>query len=401
MSKVILDTKEFASMLSRVSKCSVKGGVDILAELIELRLNNGVLSLRTTDSRNIMILRKSGVEGDDFVATISLDVFEKIVSRTSKEKIELVVDDRAVELRGNGVYNFPLTIEGDEPITFKPLELLDSPDLKKQLKVADIRKVIAVNGGFVGSPFVYANISGFYFSDNAVSTDSIACSYLRKKLFEDEPIMLYPQTLQLVADMTEEDVTFIKKGNSIQFVSATCLVSSVSHSEIDEFPIEGLNNYLNSEFTSNVTISRKAARDILDRVSFFVDMKAEFGATVLDFTEAGITITDRRGKASEVLPYSNPVNFEPYTCFIPAADFMKILDLDGDDNVKLWYGNDDAIRVDSGDITRILALLSDNDFDNGVDFGSDESQEASQLDEAIPDVEFSEVESDNLSDIQW
>lgn len=369
MATVKLNTKEFASMLSKVSKCTVRGGVSIISELVEIRLAAGVLSLRTTDTRNIMILRKSGVAGDDFVATISLDVFEKIVSKTSKEEIELKVDDKSVQLTGNGVYHFPLTIEGDSPVTFEPLKMLEDPEVKKQFKKADFLEAIKYTGDFVGSAYVDPTLSGFYFGQNVITSDLCTCGYLHKKFFDDD-IMFYPTTLALLNEIDDEQVMFLKKGRKIQFVSSTCLIDSIMHSDAENFPAEDFNGYLTEAFDSCVTISKSEATQILERVSFFVDMKSEFGATLLDFKSDGIAISDKGGKAAEVLAIKEPINFVPFTCYIGAPDMLKALNFDGDDEVKLWYANATALRVESGNVTRILALLDPNDLEGAVDFGA-------------------------------
>ena len=396
MAKVTLNTREFASMLNKVSKCTSKGGIALVAQLVEIRLNNGTLSLRTTDTRNIMILRKSGVAGDDFVATISLDVFEKIVSRTSKEEIELVVDDRSVQLKGNGVYNFPLTIEGDEPVTFPRIGMIEDPEVKKQFAVKDFLDAIKNNGDFVGSPFVDPSLSGFYFGDNVVTSDLCTCCYLHRKFF-DTPVMLYPTTLALLNEISDENVIFLKKGRKIQFVSSTCLIDSVVHSDVDNFPVDDFNQYLTEQFGSGVTISKKAAVEILERVSFFVDMKTEYGATIFDFKEDGIVISDRNGKASEVLPFTNPVNFQPFVCHVPAIDLIKVLDIEGDDEIVLWYANPTALRIDVNNVTRILALVDPDDLDSVAEMQVSPSSEAAEVDSA----ESTYSPEDEFADVQW
>lgn len=407
MAKVKLNTKLFSSMLSKVSKCTNKGGIDLLSELVEIKLSAGILSLRTTDTRNIMVLRQPGIEGDDFEATISIDVFEKIVSKTSKEEIELSIDDRSVELRGNGTYHFPLTIEGDEPVTFPPIKVLEDPDVKQQFSLKKFLDVLKYNGPFVGSPFVDPTLSGFYFAeDSVISADTCTCCYLNEK-FLDEPFMLFTSTLSLLSELTDDQVLFVKKGRKIQFVSSTCLIDSSVHTDQEEFPKEDLDKYLDTELTSSIKISKKDAISILERVSLFVDMKTEFGATIFDFTEKGVVISDKGGKASELLPYKDAVNFQPFQCYVAAGDLIKVLDIDGDDEISLRYADPTVLRIDVGKVTRVIALLDPGDLDNADDFVAAMDKESAAAAEDFAEasidepVQSPEVVGDALSDIAW
>lgn len=400
MATVKLNTKEFSAMLSKVSKCTSKGGMALLAELVEIRLAGGVLSLRTTDTRNVMILRKSGVSGDDFVATISIDVFDKIVSKTSKEEIELTVDDKAVHLKGNGSYHFPLIIEGDNPITFEPLSMISDPEVKKQFSKADFLEAIKYTGDFVGSAYVYPTVSGFYFGQNVITSDMCTCCYLHKQFF-DSDVMFYPSTLALLNEVDEDTVMFLKKGRTIQFISSTCLINSTIHSDTENFPVADFGDYLTEEFGSSITISKKEACEILERVSFFVDMKTEFGATLFDFTEEGVNISDRNGKASERLSVKDVVNFVPFTCYVSAMDLLKVLNIEGDDEIRLWYANPTALRIESGNVTRILALLDPEDIETvNFDYSSTTDSQVEANTESANVSSESSMESE-MDSIQW
>lgn len=406
MATVKLNTKEFASMLSKVSKCTVKGGVSIISELVEIRLASGVLSLRTTDTRNIMILRKNGVAGDDFVATIPLEIFEKIVSKTSKEEVTLEVDDKAVHLTGNGTYHFALTIEGDTPVTFEPLKMLEDPEVKIQFKKADFLEALKYTGDFVCSQYVDPTLSGFYFGEHVITTDLCNCAYLHKKFFDND-IMFYPPTLALINEIDDEQVMFLKKGRKIQFISSTCLIDSIMHSDTENFPVEEFNGYLKDDFGSCVTISKSEATQILDRVSFFVDMKSEFGATLLDFKPEGVAISDKGGKAAELLSIKEPVNFSEYTCYVGAQDMIKALSFEGEDDIKLWYANPTALRIESGNITRILALLDPNDLEGAINFEAADAATEAAVDFGadIPEPDAAPVEPTTMESamdtIQW
>lgn len=400
MTTVKLNTKMFASLLSRAAKCSLKNSVDIMAELIEIKLKDGILSLRTTDTRNTLVLRMPNVTGEDFSAVISVTLFEKIVNKTTKEDIELQIDDAAVTLVGNGTYKFPRPIEGTQQIEFASVPLIQNPELRVELKLDDIRKAIKYNGDFVGSAFVDPTISGFYFGDNVVTTDGYNACFLKNKFFDND-VMLYDSTVKLINEFEGDTVVFLKKGSEIQFYNSTALLSSVAHKETDNFPSVELNKYLEDTFESGVTISVKEAQSVLDRVMLFVDGRLGSSAAILSFENNGIVITDKAGSVNEVISYKSPVNFKPYTCKISAPDFNKALSIDVSDDIILRYGNDMSVRMDAGDVTRILALVPDeDDADLEAAFKEESTSVSDDTDIGEAPFEAAPLEG-GLEDIQW
>ena len=406
MTTIKLNTKMFASLLSRAAKCSLKNSVDIMAELIEIKLKEGTLSLRTTDTRNTLVLRMPNVAGEDFSAVISVTLFEKLVNKTSKEEIELIIDDTAVTLVGNGTYKFARPIEGNQHIEFAAIPLISDPDIRVELKLSDIRNAIKYNGDFVGSAFVDPTISGFYFGSNVVTTDGYNACFLKNKLFHED-VMLYDSTVNLLNEFDGDSVVFLKKGSHIQFYNGTALLNSISHKEAENFPNEELNKYLEDTFVSGVTISVKDAQSVLDRVMLFVDGRLGSSAAILSFEANGIVVTDKSGSVNEVIAYKNPVNYKPFTCKVSAPDFNKALSLDVSDDIILRYGNDISVRLDAGDVTRILALVPDED-DADLESAFSESADSSESSTASFDDDFdigdmppAEAPQDSLENIVW
>lgn len=403
MTTIKLNTKLFASLLSRAAKCSLKNSVDILAELIEIKLKDNTLSLRTTDTRNTLVLRMPNVTGEDFSAVISVTLFEKIVNKTTKEEIELRIDDTAVTLVGNGTYKFARPIEGNQHIEFSAIPLISEPEVRVEMKLADIRNAIKYNGDFVGSAFVDPTIAGFYLGDNVVTTDGYNACFFKTKFF-DKDVMLYDSSVRLLNEFDGDTVVFLKKGKHVQFYNGTALLNTVDHQETENFPNSELSQYLEDTFESGVTISVKDAQSVLDRVMLFVDGRLGSNAAILSFEENGITVTDKGGSVNEVISFKNPVNFKPFTCKVSAPDFNKALSLDISDDVILRYGNDMSVRLDAGDVTRILALVPDEDETDLTEAFSEES--AISEDAEIGDIPFDVAEDTSMSqgslaDVEW
>ena len=400
-STVKLKTKEFAEMLSKASKCTLKSSPDVLAGLVEIKLKNGVLSLRTTDTRNKLVLRKSGVEGEDFNTVIPITVFEKIIAKTSKEDIILTVDEKSVEVKGNGTYKFERMMEGDMPVEFQPITLITDPDIKVEFETELLKKIIKYNGGSIGSAFVDPTISGYYIgTDDVMTTDGYNACFYHTHLV-DKPIMLYDTTLALLQDFTDEKVMFLQKDKDIQFYSASGLLTSHVHQYVDEFPAQPLSEFLNGVHPSSVSVSVKEAKEVLERVSLFVDDTD--GTATLSFEDSGIVLTDKGGRVNEVISYKNPKNFKNFLCKISIPGLLNMLDIDVSEEISVNFGNDISIRIDVGDITRVLALSDDDDTDDDIfEPASTQQDDTVSEDTNIGTLEEFEASStDSLADIEW
>lgn len=404
MSSVVkLKTKEFADMLSRASKCTLKSSPDVQAGLVEIKLKNGVLSLRTTDTRNKLVLRKSGIEGADFNTVIGIPVFEKIISKTSKEEIILTIDDVGVEVKGNGTYKFERMMEGDMPVEFEPISLIADPEVKVEFETKLLKDIIKYNGDSIGSAFVDPTISGYYFGDNDVmTTDGYNACFYHNKLF-DTPVMLYDTTMALLGDFEDEKVVFLKKGTEIQFYSASGLLTSHIHQYTDEFPAEPLSAFLDGVHPSSVSVSVKEAKEVLERVFLFVGDNNNDGVATMSFEESGIVLTDKAGRVNEVIAYKNPKNFKPFICKISIPGLLSMVDIDISDEISVNFGNEVSIRIDVGDITRVLALSDDDSASGDTDiFETAQESPSVESDEDIGTLEEFEASSEgSLADIEW
>ena len=396
---VKLNTKEFSSMLSRVSKCSIRGSLDILAECVEIKLDNGVLSVRTTDTRNSLIVRKSGVEGSNFDAVILLGLFGKVVSKTQSEQIELVIDDTCVELNGNGTYKFERQVEGDQPVRFEPISLIDNPEFSVDFSLTDVKDVVKYNGEFVGSPFVDSTVAGYFFGDNAITTDGYNAGFYRKRVFSSpNTLMLYETTFLLLSDFVDDKIKMLKRGDKIQFVSSDALLTTMVHQYSKDFPVSELSEFLQDAYPNMVVISASATKATLERVLLFIDNKSDEGIALMSFDSNGIAINDNRGRVNEFIPYKSAQSAGSFSCRVSVPDLIKMMDVGGDDEIRFSYGNERSVRFDSGELTRILALHNEPDNldvgDGSVDFTGEE--EIGDL-----DVITAEDNPVSMSDIQW
>lgn len=397
MTAVKVKTTDFATMLANVSKCTFKANIGGLVSNLELKLKNNMLSARTSDSLNTFILRMPNIEGEPFNIVIPTSEIFKIVPKITTENVELSVDDSSLTLKGNGTYVFSRLIENDDPVEYEGIPLLKDPEIDIQLDKKEFLVALDNARPFVGSAFIDPSLAGYYFSDKLVTSDSVVACFYKKRLFDND-IEFYQSTLDLLSYVEGDSIRFLKKGNNIQLVGSTFMISSTIHDKQDSFPLKELNAYLGEKFDSSVTVSVNAIKNTLDRVNVFAGSAlSEEGIVVaiVSFTDDGALITDTRGRVSEIIPYSGKNNFKNFSCYVSIEDFSKVVDIAESPEVSILYNenNPNAIRVDSQCTTRVLGLLDMSE-------SSDNLEEEFEIEETIDDVNDSVV-VDNLEDIEW
>ena len=293
--------------------------------------------------------------------TVDVEKFSKLISKVTKEEVELDVKDNILYVKTtNGEYKISLQLdEKGEPVKFPdPAEKFDGP--KKTLNLADIKSIIQYNKSSlltdVKSAPCYAN---YYIGKDAViSTDS---NRLCKNLVSvsDKPILLSPETVDLLDLMTEQTVEMVLGEKAVLFRTEAVEVYGNLPEGFESYDktVGSISNIIDAELTSECKVSKQELLNVLDRVGVFVDQKYDKNVIRLDFGSDGITITSLSSNASDVVEYTELQNFEEYSCNLNISLFMSLLKSHDTDTISLFFGNNRIIKIINGNVIQALALV--------------------------------------------
>jgi hypothetical protein len=103
----------------------------------------------------------------------------------------------------------------------------------------------------------------------------------------------------------------------------------------------------------------------LDRLALFVATYDKKGV-YLTFTKDGVIFSSKRSNGTELIKYQGSENFQPFTCCADIELLKSQISAQGEEVVEMWYGHEKALKMTSGKITQIVALLEDDRvMDNG------------------------------------
>ena len=208
------------------------------------------------------------------------------------------------------------------------------------------------------------SLTGYYCGDTVISTDANVITFNGFKMFDIEnPILISAQQMQLLTLNTKEDIEVLISGNSIQFVTEDVVIDGALMEGIEDFPANEVNAYLDEAFTSSCKVPKDLLLSVLDRLALFIEPYDKNGA-YFTFGRKGINIHSKKDASTETINDVESKDFEPFVCCVDIPMLKEQLQANPDDTVKICYGNENALKIESGKVTQVIALLEDEELDN-------------------------------------
>lgn len=337
-----------------------------ITSMIGIKLSEGKLRFLTTDMTNTLCIIIDKVAGDDIDVTVDADKFGKLVAKITSEDVDLSVKDDVLYVKANGTYKIPLVSDEEGLISF--------PDIKSDLslignwgnvKLSSIMQAYNINRPALAKTLENPALTGYYCGDMVISTDANVITFNNFKMFAGDfpPMLISAQQMALLSLFGEEDINVTSDPTTIIFATATQIIEGSLMEGIEDFPAEEVNAYLDEAFTSSCKVPKDLLLSVLDRLALFIEPYDKNGA-YFTFGRKGINIHSKKDASTEVINYVESKNFEQFICCVDIPMLKEQLQANPDDTVKICYGNKNALKIESGKVTQVIALLEDEDLDN-------------------------------------
>lgn len=339
-----------------------------ITSMVGIKLSDGKLRLLTTDMTNTLCIIIDKVSGVDMDITVDADKFGKLISKTTSEDIELLIIDDVLSIKANGTYKIPLISDEDGLISFPDISnLSEIKDVDCKTKLSSVMQAYNINKSALAKTLENPALTGYYCGESVISTDANVITFNQFKMFDIEnPILISAQQMQLLTLNTKEDIEVYIGKTDVQFVTEDVVIDGALMEGIDDFPAEEVNAYLGEAFTSMCKVPKDLLIGILDRLSLFIEPYDKNGA-YFTFTRKGINIHSKKDASTEVINYVESNGFEPFVCCVDIPMLKEQLQSNPDDTVKIYYGNENALKIESGKVIQVIALLEDEEIDNASD----------------------------------
>lgn len=353
-----IKTVDLQEMVGKAIKCASNNKLIPLTSLMNVKVENNLLTLTTTDATNYFYT-SAEVMCDDFEVSVNADLFTKLIQKTTCENVSLYVKNGAFVVQGNGSYTMELPLDENGMIIKFPKKITD--DFRKDggiIKSSTIKNILNYNKPSLAVSTELPALTCYYCGDSVITSDRFKICNNAMKVF-DEPTLITAQLMELLGTISSENITVMRGEHELIFEGSNDTVYAPITEGIETFPHEAIMSLVDSEFESNCKISRVAVLNLIERLNLFVS-PYDKRAVRLTFTKDGIMFSSKKSSGVELIPYvdnSNPVD---YTCMVDIEMLRSQITSQTGETINLYYGSDIAIKMVSDNITQIVALAEDD-----------------------------------------
>lgn len=357
--ELTIKTSELQEMVGKAIKCVSNNKLIPITSLMNIKVQNHVLRLATTDAINYFYVNKlEKVDCEDFEVSVLADLFTKLVQKTTADNITLIVDNAILKVKGNGTYTMELPLDENGGVIKFPNKIPESFTESGIIKLSTVKTILAANKASLAVNMELPVLTCYYCGDKVVTSDRYKICSTDIKAF-DEPRLITSSLMELLGILSSEDISVLTTDDAIIFESALEQVYSPITDGVDTFPITAVESLVNQEFTSSCKISKSAVLNLLDRLSLFVSPYDKKGI-YLTFTNEGVMFSSKKSSGAELVPYISSENFKDYTCCVDIEMLRSQIVTQDSDDINLYYGSEIAIKLVNKNITQIVALIEDD-----------------------------------------
>ena len=357
--KMTINTSTLQSMVAKSMKGASCNKMIPLTGLMAIELKFNRLTLITTDATNYLYIREDKVEGDDFYVVVQADMFAKLISKLTCEKVSLTLKDNILVVNGNGKYFIELPLDEEGELIKYPNPLAEKTFVgdTATVNLSTIKLILNTAKSALANTLEVPCYTGYYVGDKVVATDTYKICGINIKLW-DEPALISPEMMNLLDIFTDEKISVWRRENTIVFQTENCTVYGTLMDSIDDYQIEAINGLLEQDFDSSCKIAKTALLQLLDRLALFVSPYDKNGV-YLTFTKVGLQIESKQANSVEVIPYTESTNFRDFTCCVDIEMLHSQVKANTGDGITIHYGEENAIKIADGNVAQVVALLED------------------------------------------
>lgn len=359
--KMKIGVARFQDMVARAAKGASENKLLPITSMMELRLEKNVFSITSTDTANTLTVKADKIEGDDFVCVVPVQRFCKLTSRLTADQVTLSFTGEKLILStggANGTYDIDLPQDEDGLVQF-PSYRFDKGDSEgKVINLSSIKDILAVNKPSIATSIETPSLCGYYLGDKVITTNEHTICFNDMDLVEGEDHLISPEMMDLLSLFKEEKIRWWYKDEYFLFETDEVVLYGAEHDGKDLFPAEEVKGYLDESFPSRCKLPKINLQDCLARLEIFIEPYDKNGA-FLTFTKEGVKVNSKKQSAEELIPFTESDNFAPFRCCADISMLKALVDAHAQEVVDLWYGHESCIKLTSGKVTQVLALLDD------------------------------------------
>ena len=366
---ISLNTIALKEALSKVNKCAKKDKTAPLTQLLNIKTSNtNCITFTTTDERNIFsyTLKDETQQFENIDVCVLVEQISKLVSKFTSAKTDLYISETGNELklRGDGTYTISIPIDAQgQPIKY-PDYVAGEPITDCYTgSISSILNAAKYCEGSITKLTYDIQVEDYPRTNYFIGSKVIALDGFLATMVEGDFLpfntLVSPVTLKLLANFTDDSFKAYKTKNYNVFECSNCRLLTVEPEGLDAYPLEVAEQTINHISGNAVDISAGVLVSALNRLSLFTDQKID-NCIKLKFNSNGVFAYTVNESCVEQI-CAEPQNDE-FECYINASSFLSLLKAYGADVITLYYGDEQALKIEFNEVSQIIVLseLGDN-----------------------------------------
>lgn len=364
VTKVTVPTVVLRDLVSRAVKCSTFVDQVPMSSLMQVKVQDGKLFVKTTDNINYLTTYAE-VNADNFEMIVQSKIFSQIISKVNSVDTSFILDGNQVIIEANGRYDVPLITDTDGSAIEFPSVSVEAVGTTRHLKSEEIKSVLTLSKSCKAEKTEVPAILGNYYADaNAVLTTNYYKACSNPIALSDTPLLVSSFIMDLVPNVVDESGVDVYQDDSFVVFESTkgqLIGKKLSEAAVAEYPAEALSNLIKNPLASSVQMNRTLFIQAVDRMCLFVDAYEE-NRLNLTFSEEGLKLASTKTKSSETIKYTapatvaSPVTFSVNGCFLKA----ELTACDREDLV-VRFSETVGLQIICGTTTLMLGILADEE----------------------------------------
>lgn len=370
---MILKTKKLQEVCSKILPAVESSELSSILDTLQLKTVDKVLCLSVTNKEYYVEVKLDITDEVDFHATVSANLFLKLVSQLTAEDIELTVSDNVLNVKANGSYKIPLIFEGEQ---LMELPIINIDNVVKEFDIPSgiLNSILNYNTKELDKGTISRPIQKFFYVDEkgAITFTTGACvnSF---ELAEPVKILLNKRLVKLFKLFQDCSVHFklaydAVEGSSdiiqtkVQFAASDIVITSIlscDDSMLSQIPVNAIRGRADNIYPHSVVLSKNDLMATLGRLMLFTSSSSEIDLKqniMFVFGSDSVTVSDIKGENKEVLKYLNKESgiVDEYRANLDIMDLKLTLDTCVEPSITLSFGDGNAFILSRGSIKNVI-----------------------------------------------
>ena len=326
LTKVTLQTAILKDLVAKAVKGSTMNPVIPLSCFMQVKVQDGVLYIRTTDNINFVTTKKEVENTPNFEIVVESKQFSATISKLSSEYTSLTIDGNSLTIEaGTGRYNMPLSVDSDGSNIKFPEPEFTPIGGSRVVTPTEMKAILSYNKASKAESREMPAIFNYYVDNECVITTNKTKACASAISFTEQPACIPPNLMELLPTVMDESGITIQENEDSILASSTigtvygkkCLPA-----DVEVFPAAGAKSLFSQNASKEVSVPKQDLLNVLDRMLLFVDTLQYFRVDVT-FTKDTLKIYDVNSKSVETISLlpNDLEEFDPITLPIDAKEF--------------------------------------------------------------------------------